>query len=369
MHIDKGSLNIIEESSHAYSGYFVHFSSKNKKNKFKITELPFYSNIKDIEKEGDQIKVIKYLLTEKNTGIENLHHESGNDYLSLKKSKYFNPIWIQHDPNPEENFFVNSYDSLESIQWHLLKHGVANFWLYPEETYLLSDKIHNNKMKDFWDSFIKEVKCPRWSFDFSNKKDTKAFRFEWAQKHNKVIEELKKQKKFSKIKHTAQGCLGCLTGEDSDVDKFIKCCIFWGEYRVEYLNRIRSWILAIIQDNDNLHQYKKDPSKILPETTVSRRHLHTEDIPFIKLHATFYKSNHNNIDLYHMIFLKSCYGYKGSDQYNLKTVYGLKRCKSPQEAIKEINSYPLVRLKLRGEKINYCCHRSNWDAKICNSGH
>ena len=157
MQID--SLDIIKGDY----GQTVQLSSNNKKYKIKIKTLPFYRNIKEIADQKNKVKFIKYLLTEENTGIKSLYKKGDYFYPSLIKC--MEKIKVQHDPIPDKSFDVFPFYSLESLQWHLIAHGMADIWLNPKEDYLLSPELNKTKAEELWNSFIKEVKCPRWSIN------------------------------------------------------------------------------------------------------------------------------------------------------------------------------------------------------------
>lgn len=343
MQID--SLDIIKGDY----GQTVQLSSNNKKYKIKMEKLPFYRNIKEIADQKNKVKFIRYLLTEKNTGIKSLYKNGDYYYPSLIKC--MEKIKVQHDPMPDKSFDVFPFYSLESLQWHLIAHGVADTWLNPEEDYLLSDKLDKKEVEQLWNNFIKEVNCPRWSINLPElfNKNQRLCNTEWEKRRKEIAK--------SHFKDKAHGCLGCLIKGQSQIDTFIKCCKFWGEYRFEYLKKIMEWVSSAIRDHERYTHYEKDQYVLPPGITASRRHLHINKKQFKNICAYYYKPVHNGVSIYHMA-LWNDYG-----KYFLTSAYSLNKKKSVDKAIQAIHTH--AKKKYPTDTIETCCHKTNWPEFVC----
>jgi len=285
-------------------------------------------DLEELRRNRYSLKLIHYLLTSKYAGVSHLHIEQ--NICKVNMATPFNHVDILHDPEPNHTFSILPFSSLASVQWHLLAHGIADFWLYNRPTLLQNSEEENSQI---WKTFQEQVGCARWAdIDFCNVSKNKA-RSEW-------------KKRRSKYKH---GCDQCI--KDQGMDQFIKCCLFLERYRYEYLNKIHHWIIDTIKDQSMLYGYQqhKKPDQFIP----NRRHIHCKKNTRASNDIYAYVIDRN--DTIYCVYL-IIFEQKDRINYQIKTCYGLKNCHSKDRALRRIFDHP------RNKKVHvdYYCHEQNW---------
>lgn len=175
-----------------------------------------------------------------------------NEWFSKNEKNYYyhkpselQPVEVQHDPRPDHNLKMYPFNSEESIQWHLLRHGFADYWVNPQDPNILSD-LNNSTRNAIWKEFINIVKCPRWCIDFPGKSENEA-KNQWQKALNI----------WTKIPGEARIVSGCNQCRKKNSDKQFRTCYdFYKEYRSIFLKKIKAWIIETIQDNNCLYFYK-----------------------------------------------------------------------------------------------------------------
>jgi len=303
--------------------------------------------IDEIFYEDDRLKILHYLLTAPKSGATHLSLKL--EYCETQLSSALRPVRVDHDPFPGNSIFMHPFSSLQSIQWHLLCHGIADYWLNSEQPIILPNKIDED-MVSMWQSFQKTVNCKRWgSIDFSDRQNFQANKKQWFKTRKKVK---RKQRKKNQPTH---GCAGCI--DEHGVDDFLKCCRFFEDYRITYLNRINMWVKKTIQDKDMLGYYKN------PEQAKSfhpaRRHIHMRNRRTNDIYAYVIDSSYNNIhDVYLMVFEQKS---RHKDRYTIRTVYGIASHDTEKEALQSINNHAMEQKHKEKVEFNHYCHKINWE--------
>jgi len=311
----------------------------------------YYNEIFNVNNEENKIKIVHYFLTNASLDLNKIHLKSKSYYRQI--APILKMIKAEHDPLPDHTLHLFLYNSLQSVQWHLLSHGITDLWMNPHKPYLTYRIIPENKMKSVWSGFIDHVQCERWGIKDLPYKNSVWCKKKWQRRRNKLIE------RSGQLKHNARGCNNCIN--EQGAKKFITCCDFFEEYRIKYLEKLRKWIINTIQDNNLVYHYGKDRN-MLPEGKVSsRKHIHatnvgTEDLMAYVIDQGDDEKNH----VYLMIFQLVQSNLTDISRYRLKTVYGI----ASKNSYKEAETYINESIKHTGLTFNYFCHPTNWDAII-----
>ena len=323
---------------------------KGKLYKIPATEiLYYYSDISGIENKEDKIKMVHYLLTNASSGLKGFGKGYHRQIAPMLKR-----VEANHDPFPDHKLRLFLYGSLQSIQWHLVSHGIADYWMNPDNPYLTSGIIPEDKMESVWDGFIDQVQCERWDI-----KDLplngRVREKEWKKRRKEL------EKKFGIP--GLQGCYNCIN--EQGAERFIKCCDFFEKYRIQYLKKLKEWINDTIQDNYLVNSYAKGRD-ILPVGKVSaRRHFHTTNKGAGELHAyVIEQEKDGETPVYLMKFRLAPANAADISKYTLKTVYGIISKDSCEEAKTFINQSVKQKVLKLNLKRNDFCHITNWDAII-----
>ena len=308
--------------------FFIDYQGKTYQSKNYV-----FKDIK-IKKNTDGIKIIHYLLTSKATGLKKIVFMD-DGFCRLDLERYYHNTTVKNDPEPYKDIVLTPFDilqRLESLHWHILCHGVADFWLNSGRP-LMIKKVNP---KDMWQQFRDKIQCKRWGC------------FEWDDKH----ENEAKIKKWERQKKRVGGCNGCIN--EYGADQFLKCCILLEDYRISYLTKIHKWILDTIQDSKMNKFYKQNSIKKNNDFKPSRMHIHIER-DTDDLHAYVIETD-ETFDVYKMIFEN----YKNEkNKFFLKTVYGEVKMPSYEEARK----YIIREVKRRFPSVDnppIKCYESNW---------
>jgi len=305
------------------------------------------NELSDIKYSNQPKKLLHYLLTKKISGIESLSFN--NKECRIELSEELKPVTAQYDPEPEHSLKIYSYDSLQSIQWHMLRHGVVNYWLDKDDPAFFLEGINKDIINNFWLDFQKKVNCKRWGIhDFANPAKTEDAIKSW----NKLYKKLKKEHKNNNNRFP-HGCADCV----HNLDKFLQCLNFFSPYRKKYIEKLKIWIEKTIKDKPNEDIYLNNITAINSKHQVERRHVHMRRYKTNDLHA-FVIDDHNNV--FKMVFQqKSTTSNKYT--YMLKTAYGVSICPS-KEAAKRAIFDKLRELKKQEPDTTFinCCHQSNW---------
>lgn len=312
-------------------------------------KLPFYSSdVAEIKKKDEKLKILRFLFTNKFAGLLSIHFHNSAFYP--KRHSALNTIEAQHDPVPDHLLEIYPFSSLQSIQWHLLSHGIADYWLNPFKPYLLSGIIDEYQMEVDWHNFMKRLSCERWSIDLPNLPEN-----ERKSKWNEILSSI--QEKYNTNCH---GCFNCIN--EQGADKFISCCRFFEEYRMAYLKRIRGWIVDTIQDNNNLEFYRKN-QKNVDAISPARRHIHLKDTKNCLYAYVIDKGSDGNVDIYCMKF-KRIKSVGNSSKYRIITAYGLSTKDSEEKAKQHMLDHVRNLRKVKKLQIINYCHPENWHAII-----
>ncbi len=314
---------------------------------------PYFPYCNDAGDDSDKLKVLHYLLTSKHSEIKQLYDKDG--FVYPNPTSMLKKVNVGHDPAPNCSLMIHPFNSLESIQWHLLVHGIADYWLQNKKIFLLSGIIPEDDMAYIWDNFVRNVRCKRWSIDLPHLR-----RFESKSKWESERDKLRS-------KHPGcHGCFHCI--DEQGMEKFLKCCVFFEEYRNEFLKRIRRWIVDTIQDNDNIHLYR-DAEDVLPDgATPARRHVHTisEGRGNLYAYVTERRSD-GKVDIFIIIF--KLFGTHSENvlKYSIKSSYGLETRRSEKKALSFIKEN--AKNWKEDARITNYCYKTNWNATNYVSGH
>lgn len=260
-----------------------------------------------------------------------------NNYHS--KPSELQPVIVKHDPRPNHSLKMYPFNSEESIQWHLLRHGFVDCWINPQAPKILSESDLNGTHDDIWKNFIAKVKCPRWSINLPAEKSKNQARKQWEAALNKG---------------TVYGCNQCQKNSEA---QFKTCYDFYETYRLIFLKKIKAWIVETIQDNDCLRFYETGKKTGM---NPKRKHAHlfyrTKDY----LWAYIIQINTSgSYDFFKMIFQLSTIDKKSNTyifHYNLKTIYGIET----KATKKEVDAIILENINKPIYKIDLKCHEINW---------
>ena len=279
-------------------------------------------DIDEINNKQDRQKIIHYLLTSEYSGANYL--EIKNNYCKIKMDSAFDIIKISNDPKYNESLDILLYTSLQSINWHLIIHVIADYWIRPDKP-CLPDYILKANVAKIWIDFQKEVECKRWG--------------KYNLTDQKLINKLRKKWKNESYKR----CFRCIN--DYGVDQFLKCSRFLGPYRNRYIEYIRKCISTTIQN-----EFNKDKKPI-------RRHLHiinnkhsTNDIYAYIIE----KFKSNKFYVYLIIFEES-----NKKSYKIKTIFGKYIRTSWKKAEQAVFDH-LKNKKDSDLEVEHYCHKDNW---------
>lgn len=335
------------------NGYeeIIKFKVTNKDYEIPAKQLPYYSfEIKNLKNNNYKETMVHYILTTPKLGLKKIL-VSGNNY-KIEVAPILQCIKAQHDPEPCHNLFLYLYASLQSIQWHLLSHGIVDYWMNPTQPFLMSEIINPKTMQESWDGFLGEVNCPRWGEECINIKpydsNRQGFKDQWDKQRRKL------NTYAGNIK--VQGCYQCI--DEYGAEQFIKCCNYFLPIRNNYLTRLRKWVINTIQDNNFNYYYENSKLPIKKGKESKRRHIHATDNGTGSLWAyVIEEASDKKSNIYIMKFKLDNHIGAAKNHYILKTVYGFKTENSFEEAETTIKA--AVNNTTKRLNIRYRCYSSN----------
>ena len=254
------------------------------------------------------------------------------------------PIIIKHDPYPNRYLNLLCFDTLEKLQWHLIRHAFIDTWYqYPsKQPPILEGKINNTEIEKYWSSFLSEVKCKRWGFEPAVYRKKKGLL-------------------------TPEGCHRC--SKEQGFSTFAKCVELFNEPLTKFLARIRGWIADTVQDS-KMHIYYKDNLTPNKELSFSRRHVHmkwrkNDDMLAYAICNKNKQSQEKNVYILkfgiiqnNMIHKIRQLPEKYSITYQIKTVHGIGT--APEKELAENIIIEDFRKKNRKNVNVIYCHPVNW---------
>ena len=207
--------------------------------------LPYYrknyAELSDIKKE----RLYAYILSPiSKYGISDIIIDNGN--IKFKYDEIFEKIEIRNDPTVGKNFHIKIFDSVTSIQWHILCHGIMDYWLNGDSSCLLLNYIEGiDKLNELYTNFINKKYCNIWNHKINGQNAAAELnRFEYTRRG------------FGS-KH---GCFNCLV--ENDIEKFINCSQFLNEYRYPFIKICHDWITKTISNiSRRMHFHVRDNIK------------------------------------------------------------------------------------------------------------
>lgn len=345
----------ITENDISMNKEFIILRVQEKSYKIPACELPYYhTEVFSVNNEKDKIRMVHYFLTNAFGGLKKVPKKNGIKRREI--GSILKMVKAEHDPFPDYMLHLFSYGSLQSIQWHLLCHGIADYWINPGKPYLISGIIPEGEMKSVWSDFINQVQCERWGIKDLPAKNSGWRKKKWRETRNKLRERFGRDLQNVYGLH---GCYNCIN--EQGAEKFIRCCNFFEKYRMQYLEKLRKWIIDTIKDNNLSYDYGKDRNALRDGKVSARRHIHATNKGTDELHAyVIDKEDGGKIHVYLMIFQLTKFNPVDISIYRLKTVYGIKSENSCAKA----KTFITERVKHTSLTCNYFCHPSNWDAII-----
>lgn len=314
--------------------------------------IPFYtSEVAEVKNKTDKLKVLYFLFTNEYSGIDGINFQDSSFFPML--SADLHNVVAYHDPVPNTWQYFHPFSSLQSIQWHMLRHGIADYWLEPYKPYILCGRINESDMETIWHNFRVRVKCERWSLDLPNMTVMKR-QAEWK----------KSLSSLHKLQHgrRCHGCYACINEQGSS--KFIECCRYFESYRVDYLKTIRQWTLDTIQDEKNLEFYGNNRDVQNEAIMPARRHIHMIKSWNSDLYAyVMDNAGYQKTDVY-LIKFQLIEKSGGWSEYHCKTVHGLKTRHSEEKAKQYVLDHARYLREDQETKFTNYCHPINWDAII-----
>lgn len=260
------------------------------------------------------------------------------------------PVTALHDPSPHERLKLGMFDSLEKMQWHLLRHGFIDRWVYESQAPpTVLNWRDDAEIQGVWKDFFKIIECPRWGLNFHNKRQQATD--SWKRNLQKYA--------HNKQGDPISGCHDCI--ETNGINRFIDCLRFFEAHRAQYLERIKNWITNTIVDQPCREFYETgEQGNFIPK----RKHVHIKARTDEVLRAYVKEPKiGSKIDVFVMIFKLIASG-RASLEYKIKTVYGLKRAQDEREA--DINIWADAHSNFNSASRQYQrvgkteCHPSNW---------
>jgi len=192
-------------------------------------------------------------ITSKIGGIPVKFQLTNDGYKIVDLKSLLKPMTIKHDPYAERYLYLLFFDTLEKLQWHLIRHAfIDNWYQYPsKQPPVLEGKMDKDEIKKYWDSFLSEVKCKRWGF--------------------KPEEYINDKERFNKKFLKKQDCHRC--SQEHGGSTFKKCVELFNDPLNTFLARIRGWISDTVQDS-KIHKYYKRGLILDNTLNFSRRHVH-----------------------------------------------------------------------------------------------
>jgi hypothetical protein len=320
---------------------------------------PITKMVESSRSDSDSQKLFKHFYV--NNGDDMELQFTSEPSFRCKINNDLESIISHHDPSPHQFSYLNFFKSLESIQWHLVKHGFIDLYTKPNIPSIISGLINQDLQKKTWADFVETIQCPRWGFDFENDPDATKKYFEAERNFQHII--------FNDAPlRMSHGCFNCI--KKNSIELFIACHDFWKKIRTEYLRRIKNWVIKTIQDHQNLAFYN---GEILKEACPRRKHVHLDyltgvnQIGQLKAYVILQSQNSRLFEIFVMIFQRFFRDHRFNHpenkwHYQLKTAYGIGREKCIEDAHLRIDEHLLQRVKKRVIK----CHPSNWDTSMKN---
>ena len=77
-------------------------------------------------------------------------------YKIVDPKSLLKPIIIKHDPYPNRYLNLLFFDTMEKLQWHLIRHAfIDNWYQYPsKQPSVLEGKMDKDEIKKYWDLFL-----------------------------------------------------------------------------------------------------------------------------------------------------------------------------------------------------------------------
>ena len=310
---------IIKESDISIKKGYVYIQYQNKE--YCMNNL----YIDEINNKPDRQKIIHYLLTSEYSGAKYL--EIKDEYCEIKMDSAFDTIKINNDPKHGESFNILLYTSLQSINWHLICHVIADHWIRPDKP-CLPEKILNNQVAEVWTDFQKKVECERWGkFNLTDQKLIHKYKTKWKNESYKR-------------------CFNCIN--DYGVDQFLKCCRFLEPYKSRYISYIHKCVSNTIKNE--LDAYNKP----------LRRHLHiaNNDRATNDIYAYIIEMINSKKYYVYLIIFQKIKG-KDNDLYKIKTIFGKYIRKSWEKAEQAVFDH-LKNKKDSDLEVEHYCHKDNW---------
>lgn len=288
----------------------------NRGKEFEIVKSRAYE---EIQNKNYGLKVFQHLLTQPGSEIKSKLKYNDNKYYTFIKP-VLKPVLVNHDPIPNQSFKVNSFSTLASVQWHMLSHGLADYWINNHLPYINIEV--ETTMEEMWRRFTKEVGCKRWGkFDLPEKKT-------WKNTLKNVQQKLKV--------YNCHGCYNCIEDPGHDINTFIRCCTFFTKQRNSFLKITREWFVNELQDNGNLNYYKT--GKINNKTLPARKHLHLTKKKDSVIYAYVIQKNaENHYDVYRIILKKIMTNTYHQPNYKIVSIYGHMKSQSTDAVTRRIN--------------------------------
>lgn len=189
-------------------------------------------------------------ITSKIGGIPVKFQLTNDGYKIVDLKSLLKPMTIKHDPYAERYLYLLFFDTLEKLQWHLIRHAfIDNWYQYPsKQPPVLEGKMNKHEIEEYWTLFLSEVKCSRWG---------------------KTPEEYRNMRKLL----SSDGCHRC--SQDHGYSTFKKCVELFNDPLNKFLGRVRGWISDTVQDS-KMHKYYKRGVILNNTLNFSRRHVHME---------------------------------------------------------------------------------------------
>ncbi len=319
----------------------IHLDLGDRGPRVRLSDIPFRGDLpRGVGRESDQRKILHFLFTDKASGFADLRPH-GNFFRPVLKS-WLKGARAQHDPAPGRHVDLYPFTSLQSIQWHLLKHCFADHWRSRDKPRFLLSQFSRDDIEEKWRDFLAKRICPSWPSTDGLKAGGRAW--PW----NSDIPE-------------KRGCMACVNNPRHGADAFIRCVRFFQSYRIPYLSAIKKWMVDTIQDNGNLLVYEGLRDAPTSGNRIARRHIHMVYGEVDDLYAYVCEPGRDGgIGVHLMIFER--FGPTGGvgAAYRIKTAYGLAYAHSREGAKKRIHEDRTRLRKKRNPDEEACCHVVNW---------
>jgi hypothetical protein len=281
-----------------------------------------------------------------NTGAEDLPYSAyfdrrHQDYRVQEKT-LFKPIRVAHDPSPNKEFVILTYDSLTSVHWHILCHVIIDSYHGQIPTF----RINDTPVTEKWEIFRDQVNCHRYS----------------NLDENNLYDSFNKRKQdYVGIagRYQPHGCMNCYQN-DEELRTFLKCCDFFKQERTDYLKRIRDLIIYQIQDAQHTPYYQNQRTVTNAGDLIvpKRRHLHVSDDRQNYIYDYVFFSSPNLADTVGT-FKLTLKRENNRNTYRIKTFFGESYNDKVVNAMYSIHKRMINR---PNRPVNYKCSQGFWGA-------